>query len=88
MIWNIIDKRERRYRWKRINAIIEPTWHDNSCHDSDQAEEDLDAGVYEQREGISLAEAVEWANAKPYPVTLFLYDEGRGTAPARPKNSN
>ena len=79
MIWNIIDRRERRYRWKRVNAIIEPTWHCNSCRDSDQAEEDPDARVYEQREGISLAEEVEWANAKPYPVTLFLYDEGRGT---------
>jgi hypothetical protein len=82
MICNIIDNRERRYRWKRINAIIEPTWHCNSCRDSDQAEEDPDARVYEQCENISLTEAVEWANAKPYPVTLFLYDEGRGTTPA------
>ena len=80
MIWNIIDRRKRRYRWKRINAIIEPTFHDNSCLDSDQTEEDPDAGVYEQREGISLAEAVTWATTKPYAVTLFLYDEGRGTS--------
>jgi hypothetical protein len=82
MIWNIIDGRVRRYRWKRINAIIEPTWHDNSCKDSDEAEEDSDADVYEQREGISLAEAIEWANTKPYPVTLFLYDDRRGLVPA------
>jgi hypothetical protein len=82
MIWNIIDKRERHYRWKRINAIIEPTWQDNSCKDSDQAEKDPDADVYDEREGVSLTEAIEWANAKPYPVTLFLYDEGRGITPA------
>jgi hypothetical protein len=88
MIWNIIDNRERRYRWKRINAIIEPTWHCNSCRDSDQAEEDPDARVYEQREDISLAEAVKWANGKSYPITLFLYDEGCGFTSAGPKNSN
>jgi hypothetical protein len=80
MIWNIVDNRERRHRWKRINAIIEPTWHDNSCQDSDQADEDAEAAVYEQREGISLEEAVAWATAKPYGVTLFIYDEGCGTA--------
>jgi hypothetical protein len=78
MIRNIIDSRKSRYRWVRINAIIEPTWHDNDCKDSDQAEKDDDAAIYEQRLGVSLAEAVEWANAKPYPVTLFLYDEGSG----------
>jgi hypothetical protein len=79
MIWNIIDNRERRYRWKRLNASIEPTWADNSCRDSDQAEaDDPGAVVYEKREAISLAEAITWANAKPYAVTLYLYDEGRG----------
>jgi hypothetical protein len=53
MIWNIIDGRERRYRWKCVNAIIEPAWHDNSCRDSDQAEEDDPyAADYEKREGI------------------------------------
>lgn len=77
MIWNIIDKRKRRYRWKRIDAEVEPTWHDNTCPDSDQAEQ-VEQGVvqYEKQKGISLAEAVTWATAKPYPVTLFLYDEG------------
>jgi hypothetical protein len=78
MIWNIIDNRERRYRWKRINAIIEPTWQDNSCQDSDQAEVDRDASCYEERMNISVAEAVAWATAQPYAVTLHLYDEGRG----------
>src|SRR5215467_2506391 len=49
----------------------------NSCQDSDHAEKDPDARMYEQR--IAVAKAVDWANAKPYPVTLFLYDEGHGT---------
>jgi hypothetical protein len=84
MIWNIIDHRERPYRWKRITAIIEPTWQDNSCKDSDpcdQSEETSDeaVSVYEERVGISLADAIAWANSTAYPVTLYLYDEGHGT---------
>lgn len=80
MLCNIVDHRDRPYRWKRVNAIIEPTFHDNSCADSDEAEENHEADVYDKREGISLAEAVAWASAKPYAATLFLYDEGRGTS--------
>jgi len=79
MIWNVIDKRVRPYRWKRINAIAEATCHDNSCRDSDQAESSPDDIVYAQRESISLADAIAWANSLPGGVTLFLYDEGRGT---------
>jgi hypothetical protein len=81
MICNIIDKRERRYRWKSTNAIIEATWHDNTCVDTDIAET-ASLGIevtYDQREGISLADAVAWATAEQCPVTLYLYDEGQGT---------
>lgn len=34
---------------------------------------------YDQREGISVLEAVEWANSVLCPVTLYLYDEDKGT---------
>lgn len=81
MICNIIDNRERKYRWKRINAIIEATWHDNSCQDTDIADgvaADVEV-TYEQREGTSLSEAIAWASAQQCPVTLYLYDEGKGT---------
>jgi hypothetical protein len=79
VIYNIIDNRTRRYRWCKINAIIEATSHDNSVQDSDQQPESSDDVTCEQREGISLAEAVSWAMAEPSPVTLYLYDEGAGT---------
>lgn len=81
MIWNIVDRRKRPQRWRKINAIIEPTWHDNSCADADEAEEmpgDDDFSI-DQREGVSLAEAITWASDAPCPVTLFIYDEGDGT---------
>jgi hypothetical protein len=81
VICNIIDSRERKYRWKKINAIIEATWHDNTCEDSDIADRvSVDVEVtYEQREGISLSEAVQWASDEICPVTLYLYDDGKGT---------
>jgi len=79
MIWNIVDKRENCYRWRQITAIVEPTWHDNSCQNSDQAERTNTEIEYDQQVGVSLADAVQWANAMPFPVTLFLYDLGKGT---------
>lgn len=79
MISNIIDRRKRPYRWKSINAMVEATSHDNSCSDSDQADGGPDDVVYDQREGVSLEYAIAWANSLPGSVTLFLYDEGRGT---------
>jgi len=82
MIWNIIDHRKHPYRWKMITAIMEPTWHDNSVHDSDQTEELLDDIVYDQREEISLADAVAWVQSLPFPATLYLYDLGRGISSA------
>jgi hypothetical protein len=80
VIWNIIDRRKRKYRWLKINAIIEATWHDNSCKDADiapsvRAEDEI---TYEEREGITLHEAVVWGNNQSCPVTLFLYDAGCG----------
>ena len=81
MIWNIIDSRERPYRWAHINAIIEATEHDNSVADTDIAPAGRfeDEVIYEQRECISLHDAINWANNQSCPVTLYLYDLGKGT---------
>ena len=81
MIWNIVDRRTRVYRWKAVNAIVEAVEHDNSCADADQAPEaDVSIVVdYEQLEGVSVQQAVAWANQQESPVTLYLYDEGSGT---------
>jgi hypothetical protein len=81
MIWNIIDRRNRPYRWKRVNAIIEAVEHDNSCADADQPPETpaLEVIDFDKREGVSIAEAVAWADAQRCPVTPYLYDDGQGT---------
>jgi hypothetical protein len=79
VIWNIIDNRQRRYRWKAITAAIEPVAHDNSCHDSDRADPpEGDFVPYDQRAEISLADAVIWAQSLSFAVTLYLYDLGDG----------
>lgn len=81
MIWNIIDRRQRPYRWKIVNAVIEAVEHDNSVEDADRADQfDLSTIIdYDERTGISVNAAVEWASQQKGPVTLYLYDQGRGT---------
>jgi hypothetical protein len=57
VITNVIDRRCHQYRWQKVNAIVEATWHDNSVADSDQAsraaseEDEVD---YDQFEGVPL----------------------------------
>jgi len=81
MIWNILDRRKRPYRWKRINAIIEAVEHYNSCADADQApaSDPKEVVDYDQRECISVEEAIGWAHQEQCRVTLYLYDDGKRT---------
>jgi hypothetical protein len=84
MIWNIIDSRGNRYRWARVHAIIEATWHDNRVSGADQApissaENEV---TFDERVDVSVAEAIQWANAQPCPVTLFLRDKEEPKSPA------
>lgn len=76
MIWNVIDRRKRSYRWKRVNVVIEAVEHDNSCTDADFADEAEPALVidYDSRDNVSLHEAIQWANRQRSPVTLYIYD--------------
>ena len=76
MIWNLVDNRERPYRWKKVKAIIETTWHDNSCKDADEAPrpDDDEYVLYDERAGVSVHDAIVWAESQIGPVTLYLYD--------------
>ena len=79
MIWNIIDKRNRPYRWLEVNAIIEDVANDNSCKDTDVFEEDNEsAPVYDERKNILLHDAISWAEDQSGKVTLYLYGKGDG----------
>jgi hypothetical protein len=62
MIANIIDNRKRRYRWKKINAIIEPTYQDIDIDDADEIDDPgPDAPVHDRQIAISVADAIAWA---------------------------
>lgn len=74
MILNVVDNRKLRYRWKRVKAVAEPTWHDNKCKDADQAKPTQGELDYEERNNISVNEALKWATDLPFSVTLYLYD--------------
>lgn len=76
MIANVIDNRKSRYRWKRIDAIAEPAWHDNKCGDADQADPAPGELDYEERTKLSVREAINWASELSYLVTLYLHDAG------------
>jgi hypothetical protein len=79
MIFNIVDERKCVYAWKDVNAVIENTWQDNSVPDGDYlAPAECDDITYEERIGISLHEAIQWAESKAARVTLYLYSRGDG----------
>lgn len=79
MLTNIVDGRKNRYAFKKINAVVEATWHDNSVEGADFSEIPEDDGPsYGQKEHVSLAEAITWANEYKTPVTLYLYDHDGG----------
>lgn len=76
MLCNIRDSRTRPFRWRRVKAILEATAHDNEIAESDPVPpSDFDV-TFMERDGISIPEAVAWAEAQPSAVTLFLYDDG------------
>ena len=79
MILNIIDRRKSPYRFRKVNAIIEPTRHDNSVKNSDSAPKtDAEWIGYAEKEHIGVHEAVAWADSHQDEVTLYLYDHNDG----------
>ena len=82
MLLNIIDRRKQPYRFKKVNAVIEPTRHDNKVKGADRAPrspkmDNLWIGCDDQ-EHVSLLDAVVWASMHPDHVTLYLYDPNDG----------
>jgi hypothetical protein len=75
---NIVDRRKHKYRFAKINAVVEPTCHDNSIDDADKVEPGYSGVGYDEREHITLADAVTWANSFNWPTTLYLYDHDGG----------
>ena len=86
MIVNVLDLRERPYRWKNICAVVQSATKDNIAEDADQVKEGLGVEIdYAERVGISVRDAVQWAEGLGGMVTLYLYDVDPETAADEPK---
>ena len=80
MIVNVMDLRERPYRWKRVCAVVQSATKDNVAEDSDQVTQDLGVEIdYAEREDVSVRDAVLWADGLGGMVTLYLYDVDQET---------
>lgn len=85
MIVNVMDLRERPYRWKSICAVVQSATKDNVAEDSDQVTQDLGVEIdYAERMGISVRDAVLWADGLGGMVTLYLYDADAETQQDEP----
>ena len=82
-IANIIDRRKHPYRFAKINAVVEPTYHDNSIDDADKVKPGYAGVGYDEREHITMADAIVWAGSFAEPTTLFIYDHDDGIYTAR-----
>ena len=75
MITNIIDRRKFPYRWLTVDAVVEPTQHDNSIENADQAEKKHPEWIgCGELEHATVEKAVKWAMNHSENVTLYLYD--------------
>lgn len=85
MLANIIDRRKQQYRFKRVNAVIEPTRHDNSTKNCDRAarnpKQDKAWIGYDEKEHVTVTDAIKWASKHKDEVTLYLYDKDSGIYP-------
>ena len=76
MLVNLIDLREREYRWSRVMAVLESATKNNEAEEADQVKPGLGIEIdYAERTGLSVREAVLWAEKTDGPLTLYLYDD-------------
>ena len=75
MLVNVIDLREQEYRWAQIMAVLESATKNNEAEDADQVKPGAGIEIdYAERTGISVRDAMLWAEKTDGPLTLYLYD--------------
>jgi len=75
MLVNLIDLRANQYRWKAVLAVVESAAKNNDADGADRVETNMGVEIdYAEREGISVRDAVLWAEQLQGKVTLYLYD--------------
>lgn len=76
MLVNVLDLREKPYRWSDVLAVAQNAAEDNVAEDGDKIP-DMGDDIqidYAEREGISVREAILWAERLDGLVTLHIYD--------------
>ncbi|MXQ06366.1 hypothetical protein GQ651_00760 [Alphaproteobacteria bacterium GH1-50] len=75
MLINVMDFRERPYRWSKVLAVVQNAAEDATADDADPVP-DMGGIVidYAERECVSVREAFLWAERLDGMVTLQLYD--------------
>ena len=75
MLVNVLDLRERPYRWNDVLAVAQNAAEDATAEDADPVPETELAQIdYAEREGISVREAILWAEKLDGLVTLSIFD--------------
>lgn len=83
MLMNVIDLREKPYRWKTVVAVVESAAKNNAAEDADPVE--ISGGIeidYAEREDLTVRDAVLWAEQLQGKVTLYIYDQDRACTKA------
>ena len=79
---NLIDLREQPYRWAKVMAVVESATKNNEADDSDQVPPNGGIEIdYAERCGVSVRDAVLWAERMDGPLTLYLYDQDEDAEP-------
>jgi hypothetical protein len=75
MLVNVLDLRERPYRWSNVLAVVQSATKDNVAEDADVIQSKMGVEIdYAERDGLSVRDAVLWAERLDGMVTLYLYD--------------
>ena len=75
MLINVLDLREKPYRWSDVLAVAQNAAEDTIAEDADPLPDIGGVQIdYAEREGISVREAILWAERLDGMVTLHLYD--------------
>ena len=75
---NVIDLREKPYRWKNVVAVVESAAKNNVAIDSDAVENTAGVEIdYAERGDLNVRDAILWAESLQGKVTLYIYDQDR-----------
>ncbi len=74
-VGNVVDRRDNQYNIE-VDAVFEPSWHDNSCTDASEFLQTDNEFSVENINDTTVEDAVKHCDTWDLPVTVYLYDKG------------